>query len=722
MPYRSALGLLAIAGVAALVGTRIVQIEEAARVDDAVVEIDAMATRVRAWTRVAVSDVRYLADVAVASHLHETGANLDAIHQDLVGFMLDNQEYLQVRWLGNDGRERIRIDRTARGLVRASDDRLRDRSQQNYVRNALTLADGEVFLSPIAPNTEREQNGQSLEATFRLATPVNVPTFGREGIAVLNLDTRFFFEELSVGAVTRGSAQVFLIDPDGHALYHTSPGRVSIESAERLPGPLETAIRADRKPEGRLHDAEGIWLWRTIDLGGQRHWHLMTRLPTSLLHRSALWTWLGVAFASLVAAGIYMAFVVLRRQLQQSVQMQQALEISAQAARDRAATAEHLREAESRFRILTEVSPNGLVLVSADGRILHANESAYTLFGHPPGSLDGRPIETLVPDGLRQRHAQLRQGFMQAPGRRAMGSGLELRGHRADGTQVPIEVGLSSFDSDNQTVVLATITDISERLRNEAELAGKAQELEQTVGMLEVANEELSELAYAASHDLRAPIKTLRAQLARLQSRHQQVLPEEGRKLLAYAIDAGARLETTANAVLDFARVIERPSTLETLSLPDLVQEVIGDLSADISASDADVRIDDRASTVCAVRGRPAQLRLLLQNLIGNAIKYRAAERSPEVRIGWQQRNGRCEISVSDNGIGIDPADQEKIFSLFGRLHHQGRVAGVGLGLTLARKIARGHGGDLQVESIPGRGSTFRFCLAAVEPEVTRQA
>ena len=233
--------------------------------------------------------------------------------------------------------------------------------------------------------------------------------------------------------------------------------------------------------------------------------------------------------------------------------------------------------------------------------------------------------------------------------------------------------------------------------------------LAQEKQLIEQINEELRTFAYAVSHDLKAPANTTQMLLTELAAHHGQGLDEDGRELLGLAQRSVDRMRNLVEELLRYTRIIGEELVFERLDLNLLLGQVLDDLASDIQAADA--RIGCKELPV--IHGNPLQIRTLLQNLIANAIKFRAAGTDCQITIqGEQSRAGHVRITVSDNGTGIPANKQEQIFGLFKRLHGQS-IPGVGLGLPLCRRIAINHRGTLTVQSplANGRGAAFTLTL-----------
>jgi light-regulated signal transduction histidine kinase (bacteriophytochrome) len=243
---------------------------------------------------------------------------------------------------------------------------------------------------------------------------------------------------------------------------------------------------------------------------------------------------------------------------------------------------------------------------------------------------------------------------------------------------------------------------------------------EQRAEELARSNSELEQFASVASHDLQEPLRKIRMYSERLPKRAGENLPEEAASDLSRIRGAAERMQRLIDDLLSFARVTSRHRDFEPVDLTALAHEVVGDLEARVRELDADVEVAE-LPVVLADRGQMSQL---LQNLVSNALKFHRPDVRPSVRVtarvvegaaprfDAESANGsRWLVTVEDNGIGFDPRYADRIFSAFERLHSRSEYDGTGIGLSIARKIAWRHGGELTATSVPGQGSTFTLTL-----------
>ncbi|MCA9717530.1 MAG: hypothetical protein KC468_22835, partial [Myxococcales bacterium] len=223
---------------------------------------------------------------------------------------------------------------------------------------------------------------------------------------------------------------------------------------------------------------------------------------------------------------------------------------------------------------------------------------------------------------------------------------------------------------------------------------------------LEASNRELKQFAYVASHDLQEPLRTISNYVALLDEEHRPQLDDEARRYMDFIQRACARMQALIHGLLEYSR-LGRDVEFEPVDLEELLGEVLADLHA--SVREAGVALEHDPLPV--VYGYRLGLRLLLQNLLSNAIRFRHPDRAPAVRISAERRGARWEVTVADNGLGIAPEHRERVFLLFQRLHTQREIPGTGIGLAYSRKIMEIHQGRIWVDESPSGGAAFHFTV-----------
>ena len=229
----------------------------------------------------------------------------------------------------------------------------------------------------------------------------------------------------------------------------------------------------------------------------------------------------------------------------------------------------------------------------------------------------------------------------------------------------------------------------------------------QRTSEMESKNKELEQFAYVASHDLQEPLRTISGFVELLQKEYHEKLEGNGGKYLDYLSQASDRMKTLIKDLLDYSR-IGREKEAMVLDGDRLLVEVLADLGKSIRDSGARINADQLPS----LHAYPTELKLLLQNLITNAIKFRHPDRVPEITIGASEENSHWRFMVKDNGIGIESQFLERIFIIFQRLHSRTKYEGSGIGLAHCKKIVELHGGSIWAQSQPGQGSQFYFTIS----------
>ncbi|WP_049925775.1 PAS domain-containing sensor histidine kinase [Halopiger goleimassiliensis] len=267
----------------------------------------------------------------------------------------------------------------------------------------------------------------------------------------------------------------------------------------------------------------------------------------------------------------------------------------------------------------------------------------------------------------------------------------------------PTETAFADHDVDFLESVGTILTTGIERQEYE-------RRLNETVDELEASNERLEQFAYAASHDLQEPLRMISSYLQLVERRYADQLDEDGEEFIAYAVDGAERLQAMIDGLLEYSRIDTQGDPFEPVDLEAVLADVRTDLQVLIEQHDATVRVE----SLPTVSGDPRQLRQLFQNLLSNAIQY-SGDEPPRIEV-WADRTGSgWEISVQDDGIGIDPDEIHRVFQVFQRLHSREEYDGTGIGLALCQRIAERHDGDVHIDSEPGVGTTVTVTLPAAE-------
>ncbi|MDE2369280.1 MAG: PAS domain S-box protein [Burkholderiales bacterium] len=457
-----------------------------------------------------------------------------------------------------------------------------------------------------------------------------------------------------------------------------------------------------------------------------------------------------------------------------------------------------------------QAAPNGFVVIDGQGRITAVNAALETMFGRPPGSLLGEPVETLLPDAVREMHRGHRAGYFRHPEPRAMGAGRILYGRRADGHEFPVEIGLNPLPSAQGPLVLASVVDISERMALEwsfrglfdaspfglvivddegliamvnrvlaeslgytqATLAGKplsrllperyrglhdglmqgyhakaearmmgrgrdltalhadGTELPVEIGLSRVrwqgramtlaavsdisvrnhlekqlrqANANLEEFTYVASHDLRSPLRGIADLIDWVRDELEGLDVPVARRNLDRASLRVQRMERLIDDLLSYARAGRAATEFASVDLTLLLRGIL-DMQPLPPAMALELDID--AEPFLAT---PTPLEATLRNLLGNAVKHHDRA-SGRIRVSARHDDRHCVIMVADDGPGIPAGAQERVFKLFQTAGNADRGSS-GIGLAVAKRLAEVHGGSIELVSplCDGRGTCLRL-------------
>jgi PAS domain S-box-containing protein len=368
------------------------------------------------------------------------------------------------------------------------------------------------------------------------------------------------------------------------------------------------------------------------------------------------------------------------------------------------ARSKELQKLQRQYELILNAAGEGICGVDPEGKITFVNPTAARLMGLEVEKMVGRK-ETELFGALPQTDPVATEP--KTEGRQA-----EVILTRTDNSTFTAEFMRSQIVENDQLVGRVVLfKDITERKQ-------AAQALEQKANELARSNAELEQFAFVASHDLQEPLRKIRAFGDRLKMKCAQALPVEGADYLERMQNAAARMQTLIADLLTFSRVISRVESFVPVDLAQVVQGVLGDLEVRIEKAGATVEVGE----LPVIDGDPTQMRQLLQNLIGNALKFQLPGVKPHVRIAarlvsspddYGAGESFHELTVQDNGIGFDEKYLDKIFAVFQRLHNRQEYEGTGIGLAVCRRIVDRHGGSITARSKPGAGATFVVQLPA---------
>lgn len=341
------------------------------------------------------------------------------------------------------------------------------------------------------------------------------------------------------------------------------------------------------------------------------------------------------------------------------------------------------RRLESKFSKVVGSLPVGLLMMGGDGNISMTNPALEALFGYSANELLGQPVEVLLPERIRERHPDMRNAFAKSPEVRAMGSGRDLMARHKDGTEFPVEIGLTPLESDGERQVLAAVTDISLRSKFE--------------DTLRQSNAQLEEFTYVASHDLRSPLRGIADLLTWIrEDLDESQLSDTIIKNFGRAEERIARAERMIEDLLEYARAGRQNERLEMVDPLLVVQEALALLKV---PEGFQVELDVKSVPFFTAR---TPLALAIRNLLSNAFKHHGSEHGL-VRVSLREEGRFFVITIEDDGVGVPSGAEDRIFKLFHRA--TASAEGHGVGLAVTRRMINSNGGTIVLDrngSLPG--------------------
>jgi PAS domain S-box-containing protein len=396
----------------------------------------------------------------------------------------------------------------------------------------------------------------------------------------------------------------------------------------------------------------------------------------------------------------------------------------------------------SHMTSLFENATEGILLTDRNGIIILANPSACRMFRYQTNELVGKHVEVLLPKRYRPGHEHLREGFYKHPQNRVMGSGRDLFGERADGSNFPVEVSLSSYNQNNNQFVIAFIVDITHRKEIERSMLEQQRQLEKVSNDIRMLNAELEAKVEERTIILKEALQRLeqsQAELSEALDKEKQLSDIKSR----FVSMASHEFRTPLSAILSSASLLSKYTTTEQQTnrtkhinriresvkhLNDLLEDFLslGKLNeGKIGASVVEFSLPDTIhDTIDEVRGLVKEgqeikyehegvefassdkklLKNILINVISNALKF--SDPNAVVEVKSFSKDNKARISVSDKGIGISEEDQKHLFSSFFRGKNALNIQGTGLGLHIVKRYADLIGGDIHLNSKLGQGTT----------------
>ena len=373
---------------------------------------------------------------------------------------------------------------------------------------------------------------------------------------------------------------------------------------------------------------------------------------------------------------------------------------------------EALKASEKRYRSLFDLSHDGVVFVGLDGPIEEANPAYLAMLGYDLDELVGMTYQQLTPPRWEAMEAEI---VAEQVISRGYTDEYEKEYIRKDGSIFPVAVRaiLVRDEAGTPVRIMGMVRDITEQKQAKEALERHARDLARS-------NEELEQFAYVASHDLQEPLRKIRAFGALLADEKRESLDGEGRQYIDFMTDAAARMQTLVSDLLALSRVTTGAHPFEDLSLTEVFDTVLSDLSVALEEAEGHVEV----AKVPTIEADRTQMEQLFRNLIANALKFREPGVPPRVSVQMADEAAPLDsvpgpahtFLVADNGIGFDPAQGGKLFQPFKRLHARHQYEGAGIGLAICERIVLRHHGRITATGTPGAGATFTVTLPRRQP------
>ncbi len=372
---------------------------------------------------------------------------------------------------------------------------------------------------------------------------------------------------------------------------------------------------------------------------------------------------------------------------------------------------EALEVERQNFRNSIDNSLLGIMILNADSQVLYGNQALLDIVGY-----DSTEEFSTIPEEKRFTPESLAKFNERCELRRAgkdLPSSYEVDILRKDGQMRNIVIFNRDIIWNGKQQFQTIWHDVTEQKRAETEREAFLEDLQKLNIKFEESNRELQDFVYVASHDLREPLRKIASFGALLEDSLKDKLDEDQQENFQFMIDGSNRMQTMVDDLLIYSRVTTKARPFEQVDLNCVIEDIKNiELAKLLEETGGTINIPEK---LLSVNGDSSQLHQLFQNLIGNGLKFRRSDTIPEVTIRTSNvKRNMIRVEIHDNGIGIDQKYHDQIFTMFKRLHSRTQFEGTGIGLAVCKKIVRRHGGEIGVESTPGKGSTFWFTLPGV--------
>lgn len=657
------------------------------------------------------------------------------LEQSFSSLLTLQPEYFQVRILSRSGKELVRVERQNGDVNVVQSSLLQDKSNKKYFDAARYLERGDVYLSDINLNEEFGITAKPEVITLRAAAPMFDDDGKLLGVLVINKNVGGFVR----ATVSGGSVgKVYILDASGHFIYHPQLEYTFAKQRNtdytfsvlwpEVTGALAEALHResdDLSTSNLIMDDYVVNAKKIVYQAGpsRKSISIVQMAPSSYISVQIY----KVLEQQLVIVGFLLMLCIVVAWLFSQMVVKRVLVIGAlsnhvaSGGRDldlpeaKGDEVDHVVQAfkamvdqiDAREKLLSlekikidaifNTVSCGLLTTNADGYIEDINQFAAHLFCCERDAMVGKFIGDYFRKDLSTNTYVFQTHFVQ-PKAREHGNHWEVTGVRR-GVAFPAQLSVAKFTLDGNLFYVASIEDISERKKVQLSLNMYAKKLEDS-------NKELQSFAYVASHDLQEPVRKIQSFGELLEREEKPNLSETGQLYLSRMTSAAERMRSLISSLLELSRVGREDAKPEWIDVERQCAEIVDDLGKLISETKAVITV----GPLPHVWGEPVQVRRLLQNLIGNALKYSEKGVVPEIELGvycpvepsFRQHPELERLPVAffvqDNGIGIAPEHREQIFMAFERLHGRSQYQGNGIGLAICKKIVESMGGIIFVD------------------------
>lgn len=384
-----------------------------------------------------------------------------------------------------------------------------------------------------------------------------------------------------------------------------------------------------------------------------------------------------------------------------------------------------IQDSEIKFRSLFEQSPLGIAIDTTNGKLTGVNNQFCKMLGYTPEEFSIMTVADITHPADRDKHKDLYQNVLDG---KLDSFSIDKRYVTKDGGILWAKVFINVAREEDGTYKydIAMIQDITEQKRqtrkintllNELKKVNEAldykvrlrtQELERSNEELLRSNQDLEQFAYVASHDLQEPLRMVSNFVQLIDKRYGDKIGIQGKTYISFAVQGAKRMSELIKNVLEYSRAGRKEGNMRVSNIDKIIRSKLFSLSRKIEEKKATIQINDNIPS--ELYCEPQLIGLVFQNLISNALKFNENE-NPMVIIDCEEQDEHWQFRVQDNGIGIAPQYQQKIFEIFKRLHGQAEYEGTGIGLSLCKKIVMRHKGEIWLDSVPNEGTTFYFTI-----------